>query len=140
LIDSAVLFMADSTVYIAKNLPLRKLVMSVNGHYIMRFWFLPASIDKFQYLRGNSKGCCNDVLSVQHHMMDMELLSIGCCFWNLLRGFPGTSDGLAWGSWVAPGRWRMGKLRSRLLCDVLLELRCGTSRKLIADPKVLQNR
>jgi hypothetical protein len=65
LIDSAVLFMADSTVYIAKNLPLSKLVMSVNGHYIMRFWFLLASTAKFQYLRGNSKGCCNDVLSVQ---------------------------------------------------------------------------
>ena len=53
LIDSPVLFMADSTVYIAKNLPLRKLVMSVNGHYIIRFWFLLASTARFQYLRWN---------------------------------------------------------------------------------------
>ena len=37
LIDSSVLFMADSTVYIAKDLLLKKLVMSVNGHYIIRF-------------------------------------------------------------------------------------------------------
>jgi hypothetical protein len=63
MIDSAVLFMADSTVYIAKNLPLRKLVMSVNGHYIIRFWFLLASIAKFQYLRRNCYGRFNDVLS-----------------------------------------------------------------------------
>jgi hypothetical protein len=39
--------MADSTVYIAKKLLLRKLVMSVNRHYIIRFWFLLASTARF---------------------------------------------------------------------------------------------
>jgi hypothetical protein len=45
LIDSPSTFAGSSTVYIPKNI--RKIVMSVNRHCIIRFWFLLASTTKF---------------------------------------------------------------------------------------------